>query len=191
MSKLQTENGNVYTELTKGRIASAINSLNTTDNTFATLERDDGSVIQVVYNGPRGYYVELQDIRERDIFRTTVNYSQVGDVVSILVRFQQEEGLELTTKWKKHKIPKQYNSPKLFNILNYIGLGVILVSLWGLLTDKSPFLQKLALLGCWLMFPENLYDAIDWVQALKVGEIDTWRMTINYGPVWEGFDGTR
>jgi hypothetical protein len=172
MSQLETENGLVYKEPTEEDITTALTALNTADNTFALLERNDGSLIQVANNGKKGFYVEIQDIKSK--VKQSKMLSDVEAVINMFVGFKTDEKFKIPAGWRKQNIRKTYRS-KFFNILSYIGLALLLVSLCLFLARKELMINPgkyVLLVGLWLMFPARFYDTLNFINDLRVGSFD-------------------
>jgi len=178
MKSLETENGTIYNDLTEESIASALSTLNTTDNTFAIFERNDGSIIQVANNGKKGFYVEMQNFKTKDVIRCDKNFTEIRDVIRLFVEFGRNGRIVVSPKWTKTKTPVKYRA-KLFRKLSYIGFAFIGVALYFILTnnfDDHPFAQYIILIGVWLMVPAALIDTVNFIRLLRRGIFDSWAM---------------
>jgi len=170
MKKLETENGTSY-DFTERNISSALTALNTTDNTFAILEKDDGSIIQVANNGKRGFYVEILDATTKNRIHCNKNYSEIREVINLFIEFERNKEVIAPQKWTKTVMPLIYSPPKLFQQLYYLGWAFVVVSvLYFILTrdfDDNPFAKYLWISGMWLMIPLALIDAVNFIRLLR------------------------
>jgi hypothetical protein len=160
MKKLETENGKFFSDVTREILSSAVTSLNATDNTFVILEMDDGSLIQAAYNGKKGFYVELQNSKTKDRMICNKNISDIDDVISLFIEFDSNAGLIAPPHWKKEKMQATYSN-KLYQNLSYIGLALIAVSFFFIMTknfDHNLFAKFIMIIGMWLMVPGALID---------------------------------
>jgi hypothetical protein len=175
MKTLETENGTTYNGVKKESISSALTSLNTTDNTFAILEIDDGSLIQVANNGKKGFYVEIQNSKTKNRIQCDKNISEIKDVISLFVEFESNNGHLFPPNWIKTQTPLKYHT-KLFQKLSYIGLVLIAVSLYFIFTknfENNPFAKFIMLIGTWLMVPDALIDTVNLISELRRGIFDS------------------
>ncbi len=182
MERLETEIGTVYQDLGEKTIAFALTALNTTDNTFAILERSDGSIIQAANNGKKGFYVEMQDFKTKNMIRCDKNFSEIKDVIELFIEFERKGIIAAPPKWIKTKLPTLHRV-KAFDKLNYIGLALLIVSLYFVVTknfSNNPLPKYIVLAGLWLMVPAAWLDAASLVEDLKRKELDTqaWRSLI-------------
>jgi hypothetical protein len=182
MERLETEIGTVYQDFGDKTIAFALTALNTTDNTFAILERSDGSIIQVANNGKKGFYVEMQDFKTKNTIRCDRNFSEIKDVIDLFIGFERKGIIAAPPKWIKTKSPTMHRV-KVFDTLNYIGLALLIVSLYFVVTknfSNNPLPKYIVLAGLWLMVPAAWLDAASLVNDLKRKVLDTqaWRSLI-------------
>jgi len=169
MNKLETEIGTVYNDVAESSIASALSTLNTTDNTFAILEKDDGSIIQVANNGKKGFYVEIQDSSTKNRIQCDRNFTEIRDVINLFVEFERNKGVIVPPKWIKIKTPVIYRI-KVLEKLSLIGLALMAVPLYFIFTksfNDHPFAKYIALLGIWLMVPNALIDTLNFIKELR------------------------
>jgi hypothetical protein len=166
--QLITENGTRYDQLDRYTLTSAVSALNTGDNTFATMEREDGSILQIAYNGPQGYYVEIQDAASSKLFRNKLNHSCVEDVVRTATTFRDHIAPSPESEWLVSAIPKSNPRFRVFKMLNWAGLLLALISFVLLLKDQNNIYSvKLVFAAMWLMFPCTLQDTIDVVNTIR------------------------
>ncbi len=172
--KLATENGAMYTDVTVSSIATALATLNTTDNTFAILEKDNGSLIQVANNGKKGFYVEIQDTTTKNTIQCDKNITEVKDVISLFFEFARNEEVRVPPNWTKTNRPVIKHS-KISQKLNYVGLAFIAVSLYFIFTrrfEDNPYAKYILLIGMWLMVPNALNSSINFIRLLRRKIID-------------------
>jgi hypothetical protein len=174
VKRLETENGTVYGDFSKESITSALTALNTTDNTFAILEKDDGSIIQVANNGKQGFYVAIQDGKTKNQYDKI--FTEITDVAKLFVDFERNNDIVVPPEWTKTKIPMTHRV-KALKKLSFIGTGIVLIAAFLYLFfnnnfDSNPLAQYMMLIGFWLMVPAALIDVINFISLLRRGSID-------------------
>jgi hypothetical protein len=174
VKRLETKNGTMYTDFSKENIAAALAALNTTNNTFAILEKDDDSIIQVANNGKQGFYVGIQDIKAKNQYDKIS--TEIKDVVGFFVDFERNKDIVVPQKWTKTKIPTTHRV-KALRKLSHIGTGIVLIAAFLYLFfnnnfDIIPLTKYMMLRGFWLMVPAALIDVINFISLLKRGSID-------------------
>ena len=174
MKRLETENGIVYGDFSRESITSALAALNTTDNTFAILEKDDGSIIQVANNGKQGFYVDIQDGKTKNQYDKI--FTEIKDVAGFFVDFERNKDIIVPQEWTKTEIPATHRF-KALRKLSYIGAGIVLIAAFLYLFlnsnfDNNPLAEYMMLIGLWLMVPAALVDIINFISLLRRGSVD-------------------